>query len=70
MSQQPLAATYPVLQHFVYNHLPDGPPKQMSRQFASLATTIAVANPIYKRDTDKALDRLLVAKDAAVRSVL
>ena len=67
---QPLAATYPVLQYFVYNHLPEGPLRETSKRFASLASQTAADNPTHHPETAKALDRLLEAKDAAVRSML
>lgn len=69
--QGSLLETYPVLRYFVYNHLPEGPLKDMSRTFATQATHVASKNAdAYNRETEKALDRLLEAKDAAVRSVL
>lgn len=67
---QPLTVTYPVLRYFVYNHLPDGPLKDMSRSFSGWAVHVASKNIEYHPETEKALHRLLEAKDAAVRSVL
>jgi len=67
---QPLAGTYPVLQYFVYNHLPAGPLRETSKKFASLATEVATMHTSYHHETDVALRKLLEAKDAAVRSAL
>lgn len=68
---QPLAAIYPVLQYFVYNHLPEGPLKIMARSYAEWATHVASQNSeTYHPETDVALRKLLESKDAAVRSTL
>ena len=67
---QPLATTYPVLQYFVYNHLPEGPLKDMARSYAGWASHVASQHVEYHPETDVALRKLLGSKDAAVRSML
>jgi hypothetical protein len=68
---QPLAAVYPVLQYFVYNHLPAGPLRDMSQSYAGWAVQVASKHSeTYHPETDVALRKLLESKDAAVRSML
>lgn len=59
-------ADYPVVQFFKWDHLP--PEKaQFSKPFGELALQLCQTLP-KNSETTKALDRLLEAKDAAVRS--
>lgn len=68
---QPLGATYPVLQYFVYNHLPAGPLRDMAQRYAGWALQVVDKNiDTYHPETDVALRKLLESKDAAVRSLL
>jgi len=57
-----------VLQFFRFEHLPDRL-KRASHPFCQLAVAL-IANLPENREREKALDRLLEAKDAAVRSLL
>lgn len=58
----------PILRWFAFEHLP--PRLQaVSRPFGELARKLAAELP-RDPETDKALDRLLEAKDAAVRATL
>lgn len=57
---------YPVVQFFSWSHLP--PEKaQFSKPFGELALHLCQTLP-SNNETVKALDALLIAKDAAVRS--
>jgi len=60
---------WPVLKFFKYDHLPDYL-KSISAPFHDLAHAL-VAGPIeHYSEAGKALDKLLEAKDCAVRAVL
>ena len=63
---QALVAQYPVLQFFVYNHLPEELQK-VSQPFHSLAWKQAKQRPPGP-EVAVALRKLLEAKDAAVRA--
>lgn len=58
-----------VLRYFEYAHLPAGPLRDTSEEFAQLAYWCAVGLPSVPMLTT-ALNALLVAKDAAVRCAL
>jgi hypothetical protein len=60
------AETFPILQHFAYDHLPPGDVQETSRRFATLAMTIAMQFP-PTAELGTALRKLLEGKDAAVR---
>lgn len=66
---QALLEQYPVLAFFQYNHLPEGPLRRTSAQFNTLAWKLVKSLP-DEHETRKSLDRLLEAKDAAVRAAL
>ena len=66
---QELLEQYPVLAFFQYNHLQEGPLRRTSAQFNTLAWKLVKSLP-DEHETRKALDRLLEAKDAAVRAAL
>jgi len=57
-----------LLRLFNYRHLPE-PYQEVSKQFYDLAHRLAQTLP-RNRELTKALDRLLEAKDAAVRSAV
>lgn len=59
--------TDPVLQYFHYGHLPEGKLQDTSRQFCALARVIVDTCPRNPERT-KALNKLLEAKDCAVRT--
>lgn len=65
---QALMTQYPVLQFFQYSHLPEALQK-VSVPFNSLAWKLVKTLP-DNHETRKALDSLLNAKDAAVRSFI
>ncbi len=65
---QELVARYPVLQFFVYNHLPEEL-QDISKSFNVVAWRMAKKLP-DNEETRVALRKLLEAKDAAVRSML
>lgn len=56
------------LEHFKFEHLPEKLQK-VSRPFCELATNLVDTIP-SSRELTKALDKLLEAKDAAVRAAL
>lgn len=58
----------PILQFFGYSHLP-GPLAEASKPFCELAYDLVNRYPA-NRERTKALEFLLLAKDAAVRAVL
>lgn len=62
---------FPVLRYFTYEHLPEHL-QAISRPFCLLALTVAntALDGANERELAKALDRLLEAKDAAVRAVV
>lgn len=61
-----LNKTYPILQHFEYEHLPPNL-RMISAQFHDLAWSTANNRP-FDPETVKCLDKLLEAKDCAVRA--
>lgn len=69
MPDQPTAPDEPMLRWFEYDHLPEGPLRTTSAQFAALAYTVTEALPRTPERT-VALRKLLEAKDAAVRCAL
>lgn len=66
-----MAEVFPVLRYFTYAHLPENL-RAVSQPFFTLAHVVAnqYGNGADERETAKALDRLLEAKDAAVRAVV
>lgn len=58
-----------VMRYFQYDHLPEGPLRQTSKMFSELAHALE-ANLPHAHALEVSLDRLLEAKDAAVRSAL
>jgi hypothetical protein len=56
----------PMLEHFEYGHLPEGPMRAISAQFAGLAYVVCDRLPRTPERT-VALRKLLEGKDAAVR---
>lgn len=66
---QALLEQYPVLEFFQYGHLPEGPLRNTSVVFNTLAWKLVKTLP-DSNETRKSLDRLLEAKDAAVRAAL
>ncbi len=68
MENHPHPAVADVMKFFVYQHLPEHL-AAVSKPFADLAQCVANRAP-HSRETVKALDRLLEAKDAAVRAVV
>lgn len=64
----PVTPTLEVMRFFAYKHLPSDL-AAVSRPFGELAWHIHDTLP-HCRELQKALDSLLVAKDAAVRSVV
>lgn len=65
---QELVRKYPVLQYFVYNHLP-APLQEVSKPFHAVAWKMAKTLP-YSPETSVALRKILEGKDAAVRSAV
>lgn len=63
------AATADVLRYFVYDHLPEGPLRDTSEEFSALATIMAHSLP-ETAQTTRCLQKLLEAKDCAVRAAL
>lgn len=63
-----MAQPNPALRHFSYEHLP-AHLQAVSKPFALLARKVLARNP-GSRETQKSLDHLLAAKDAAVRAAL
>lgn len=61
--------TYPVLQYFDYSHLPEHL-QSISRPFGELAKSVAASTPSHHPQVEKSLDKLLEAKDCAVRAAL
>lgn len=59
----------PMLEWFAYGHLPEGPMRAISAQFASLAGIVTDRLPRSPERT-VALRKLLEGKDAAVRCAL
>lgn len=57
-----------IMQFFAYSHLP-AHLQEVSRPFGELAQRIVETLP-YNRERAKALDKLLEAKDAAVRALV
>lgn len=70
MTQAELENAYPILRFFVWEHLKREDMRQLSAAHARLAWEIARSSSEYNDETKKALDRLLEAKDAAVRGIL
>lgn len=66
---QALLEKYPVLAYFQYNHLPEGPLRETSVLFNTLAWKLVKKLP-YNAETSTALRKLLEGKDAAVRAAL
>lgn len=64
---QEYVSYYPVVQFFKYDHLPPHL-QEHSRPFAELALKVAQATQPGTTETHKALDKLMEAKDAAVRA--
>lgn len=66
-----LVDLFPILRYFAWEHLP-AHLQQVSRPFYTVALGVAerYAEGADERETAKALDRLLEAKDAAVRAVV
>jgi len=62
-------ATEQVLRYFEFDHLPDGPRRDTSRQFYGLAHEMAESLPEIPATT-QCLNDLLRAKDWAVRATL
>ena len=58
-----------LLRYFAYGHLPEGPLRETSRQFADLAVVMSLQLP-QGVEKEVALRKLLEAKDAAVRATL
>ncbi len=59
----------PLLRYFAYDHLPAGPLRDTSFNFASLANLVDETLPDSAEKT-VALRKLLESKDAAVRAAL
>lgn len=59
----------PILRHFTFGHLPEGPLRQTSEIFAELAMWADDCLP-NGPEKSTALRKLLEAKDAAVRAAL
>jgi hypothetical protein len=59
----------PMLQFFVYAHLPEGPLRKESQKYAELAQTIVQDQPRNPERT-AGLRKLLEAKDCGVRALL
>ena len=57
-----------VLRFFEYNHLPDGPIRDMAKEFSEFAYDLASLDP--DPELTVALRKLLESKDAAVRAVV
>lgn len=74
IAPEDLRLVYPVLRYFTYEHLPTHL-AEISRPFCLLAQETAKRwernnNEVSYSETVKALDRLLEAKDAAVRAAV
>lgn len=65
-----LLERFPVLRFFSFDHLPDGPLKDVSRRYSELANYTAMQESAHPAEKATALRKLLEAKDAAVRCVL
>lgn len=63
---QYFSKTYPILEHFEYEHLPS-PLRLVSAQFHDLAWSTACNRP-FDPETVECLRKLLEAKDCAVRA--
>lgn len=59
----------PIMQYFTFDHLPDGPLKEVSGSVRELAVYLDQRLP-NGPEKSTALRKLLEAKDAAVRSAL
>lgn len=66
---QALLEQYPILEFFQYNHLPEGPLRNTSAMFNTLAWKLVKTLP-RNAETTTALRKLLEGKDAAVRAAL
>lgn len=62
-------ATTSTLRWFAYGHLPIGLPRDVSKEFAEIASRI-VGRLVDDPQTTAALNALLAAKDAAVRAAI
>lgn len=59
----------PILQYFKFDHLPDGPLRETSKQCAALAAAMHIALP-DSAEKSAGLRKLLEAKDCFVRAAL
>jgi hypothetical protein len=59
----------PILRYFSFRHLPEGPLRETSANFYSLAAKVDVTLP-DGAEKSTSLRKLLEAKDAAVRAAL
>lgn len=66
---QAIQAKNPILEYFQYNHLPEGPLRDTSAMFNTLAWKVAKTLP-DGAEKSTALRKLLEGKDAAVRAAL
>lgn len=64
---QALIEKYPILIHFQYNHMEEGPARSTTAVFNTLAWKLAKTLP-QNAETSTALRKLLEGLDAALRS--